>query len=278
MSKTLYEVIGVNQNANTKDIESKCIELGKKYHPSSNPDDLDAAIIYKEVMLAYSTLRDSGRRAQYDATIKNNQSSTQSRDNLSKSSANQDSNSKPNVAKREVSLSLAVAVIFVPYIASWLLLRKGYSQKARVLGFGWLVVVVLICTSINNKSVETGTPAEIQARREVREGVERQNQQIAGFNEKQKSSANRVMGAWKGAVEEILIDPNSADFKDVVFVTAVSGTQFACGKVNSKNRLGGYTGYKRFITAGLKEYTFIDGEKDGFNEYWKQVCVEGSKF
>ena len=32
------------------------------------------------------------------------------------------------------------------------------------------------------------------------------------------------------------------------------------------------------ITAGLKEYTFIDGEKDGFNEYWKQVCVERLKF
>lgn len=278
MSKSLYEVIGVSQNAEVKEIEARCIELGKKYHPSTNPDDLDAAIIYKDVMLAYATLRDSGRRAQYDATLRTSQPYTQSSGNGGKSSANQDSNSKPYVAKREVSLLLAVAVIFVPYIASWFLLRKGYSQKAKVLGMGWLIVVVLIYGSTNNKPVETGTPAEIQARREIREGVERQKQQIAGFNERQKSSANRVMGAWKGAVEEILIDPNSADFKDVVFVTAVSGTQFACGKVNSKNRLGGYTGYKRFITAGLKEYTFIDGEKDGFNEYWRQVCVQGIKY
>ena len=62
------------------------------------------------------------------------------------------------------------------------------------------------------------------------------------------------------------------------FVLTVNRTPFACGEVNSKNRLGGYNGYKRFITAGLKEYTFIKVEKDGFNEYWKQVCVERLKF
>lgn len=157
MSKSLYEVIGVSPNADVKEIEARCIELGKKYHPKSNPDDLDAAIIYKEVMLAYSTLRDSGRRAQYDATIKTSQPYTQPRDNTYKSSVNQDQNSKPYVAKRKVSLLLAVAVIFVPYIASWFLLRKGYSQTAKVLGMGWLIIVIFIYGSMSNKPVETGT-------------------------------------------------------------------------------------------------------------------------
>lgn len=71
MSRTLYEIIGVNSNADVKEIEQKCLELGKKYNPRANPDDLDAAIIYKEIMTAYATLRDPAKRSAYDTSIKN---------------------------------------------------------------------------------------------------------------------------------------------------------------------------------------------------------------
>ena len=71
MNETLYEVIGVRPNAENKEIEQKCLELGKKYHPKNNPDDLDAAIIYKDVITAYDTLRNPAKRAAYDANLKN---------------------------------------------------------------------------------------------------------------------------------------------------------------------------------------------------------------
>ena len=97
------------------------------------------------------------------------------------------------------------------------------------------------------------------------------------FEKEQRNASSRVMGAWKGAVEEVLVDPDSANFKDVIFVKDISGTAFACGEVNSKNQLGGYTGYKGFITAGLKDYTFIEGSTKGFSKYWNEICVRGSR-
>lgn len=40
--------------------------------------------------------------------------------------------------KREVSLGLRLAIFLVPYFSVWLLLKEGYSTRARVLGFAWL--------------------------------------------------------------------------------------------------------------------------------------------
>ena len=69
MSKSLYEIIGVNRDADTKIIEAKCLELGKQYNPKINPDDLEAAIIYKEILTAYVVLRNPIKRAEYDASL-----------------------------------------------------------------------------------------------------------------------------------------------------------------------------------------------------------------
>jgi hypothetical protein len=42
-------------------------------------------------------------------------------------------------------------------------------------------------------------------------------------------------------VRSALIDPDSAEFRDVVV-----GRTSACGEVNSRNRMGGYTGFQKF--------------------------------
>ncbi len=69
MSKTLYEIIGVSRDADTKTIGTRCLELGKQYNPKNNPDDLEAAIIYKDILTAYAVLRDPVKRAEYDANL-----------------------------------------------------------------------------------------------------------------------------------------------------------------------------------------------------------------
>lgn len=43
-----------------------------------------------------------------------------------------------------VSPLLAVGIFFFPIIFSWFLLKEGYSRMARVLGFGWLAVCMVI--------------------------------------------------------------------------------------------------------------------------------------
>lgn len=46
--------------------------------------------------------------------------------------------------KRTVGFLLGVGITFLPVIFSWFLLRKGYSTFARIVGFAWLVVVVVM--------------------------------------------------------------------------------------------------------------------------------------
>lgn len=265
MSKSLYEVIGVNPDADVKQIEAKCLELGKKYHPKINPDDLDAAIIYKDVMTAYTTLRDPTKRASYDASIKSNSSVKQSpsKEPMPTLAA------KVETKLREVNVYLAGAIVVFPHVFSWFLLRKGYSTKARMFSFGWMVIWLLIFNAYQNITPEEH--AAMAAKREARKVAE-QNAEEAEANSNE-GLKRRIMSTWKGAINEVLIDPDSAKFKDVVYVMSNNRIPFACGEVNSKNSFGGYTGYKSFITAGLKEYTFLEGETKGFNKLWNEYCA-----
>ena len=66
--------------------------------------------------------------------------------------------SGPENAPRKVSLLLGIGILFVPLIFAWLLLRKGYSEKARIIGFGWMGVL-LIATSLS-KAPSTATKSE----------------------------------------------------------------------------------------------------------------------
>lgn len=67
-------------------------------------------------------------------------------------------------------------------------------------------------------------------------------------------------------VKELLIDPFSAKFRN---------QEGRCGEVNSKNELGAYTGYKRYVlsTSGV----ILEGEPTlaygAFDEAWKRICV-----
>jgi len=42
---------------------------------------------------------------------------------------------------RQVSFLLAAGIFWLPFIFAWFTLRKGYSTKARLISFAWLVVV-----------------------------------------------------------------------------------------------------------------------------------------
>ena len=45
-----------------------------------------------------------------------------------------------------------------------------------------------------------------------------------------------------------------------------------CGEVNSKNSLGGYVGYQRFVSAGKAELTFLEEEAADFSGVWNRFC------
>lgn len=81
-------------------------------------------------------------------------------------------------------------------------------------------------------------------------------------------NVQREVPAIRRHLDEQLIDYPSARFRDV-FVSAnpqaeaEGGTVggYLCGFINSKNRMGGYTGWKRFLASEIGVY--VEGDTMG---------------
>ncbi len=67
MSKRdFYEVLGVDRQADDKELKSAFRKMAKKYHPDANRGDPSAEVKFKEVGEAYEALKDPQSRAAYD--------------------------------------------------------------------------------------------------------------------------------------------------------------------------------------------------------------------
>ncbi|KAM7514523.1 hypothetical protein LguiA_004106 [Lonicera macranthoides] len=70
-----YEVLGVSKDASRDEIKKAFHALAKKYHPDTNKNNASAKRKFQELRDAYETLRDSGKRAQYDRMKESGRSS-----------------------------------------------------------------------------------------------------------------------------------------------------------------------------------------------------------
>lgn len=61
-----YEILGVDRNADEKEIKKAFRRLARKYHPDVNPGDKSAEQKFKEINEAYEVLSDPKKRADYD--------------------------------------------------------------------------------------------------------------------------------------------------------------------------------------------------------------------
>src|SRR5438128_2566967 len=64
--RDLYEVLGVDRQANASDLKKAYYKLAKQYHPDHNPNDKAAEEKFKEASAAYQVLSDDDQRARYD--------------------------------------------------------------------------------------------------------------------------------------------------------------------------------------------------------------------
>ena len=67
----------------------------------------------------------------------------------------------------------------------------------------------------------------------------------------------------KDVVLSVLSDPDSAQFRNI---------NGRCGEVNSKNRMGGYTGFDKFVVIGEKVY--FESKEANLQVFWKNACPE----
>ena len=64
--KDYYKILGVDKNADEKEIKKAYRKLARQYHPDVNPDNKDAEARFKEANEAYEVLGDAEKRQKYD--------------------------------------------------------------------------------------------------------------------------------------------------------------------------------------------------------------------
>jgi curved DNA-binding protein len=66
MAKSLYETLGLSENANASEIKKAYRQKAKEYHPDTNPNNPEAEEKFKEINAAYEILSDPEKKSQYD--------------------------------------------------------------------------------------------------------------------------------------------------------------------------------------------------------------------
>src|SRR5438093_1141970 len=66
MPSDFYEVLGITRDATDDEIKKAYRRLARQYHPDANDGDPAAEARFKEISVAYDTLRDPEKRRRYD--------------------------------------------------------------------------------------------------------------------------------------------------------------------------------------------------------------------
>nr|DAX92973.1 MAG TPA: protein of unknown function (DUF3552) [Caudoviricetes sp.] len=139
------------------------------------------------------------------------------------------------------------------------------------------VVAILIAAAVgqaylNNQKkeeIKKAYEAKIAAENEAKRQAEMKKEQLRLKSEKEEAE---LLERAKEAVKNMLKDPDSAKFKDLIAgQVSKDKKKHVCGMVNSKNSMGGYVGYKGFVYFDGETYAFLEDDSMG-KEVFDLAC------
>lgn len=150
-----------------------------------------------------------------------------------------------------------------------------------------MIAEALIVIALSGPSQQSGVGAEIaDLQRRARAVASGEYQARARQQEAQAPvvlvTAADYRNAARRAVIELLRDPSSASFRNVIWSRTPNGGGYFCGEVNARNTFGGMSGFIRFqafASPSGETRAEIDDE-DGlvgayFAETWHRDCRAG---
>lgn len=158
-----------------------------------------------------------------------------------------------NPVLKKVSFGLLIGIIFLPIIFVWTLLKDGYSNKARVIGFIWLAIATLI--TISNMANSDKTSESIAKTNVASVPVEQPNIPSGNNNViAVKQTAN--IGYFDITVNACLIK-NSLYFSEYDKLGPEEGAKFVVVDLSLKNT----SKESRMMFEGELELIGNDGQK-----------------
>ncbi len=148
---------------------------------------------------------------------------------------------------------------------------------------GILAVAVAVLALFGSKLVARSEPVPAAAPSTAVTALAKQGQEFAAPQsepERPVSAAEKKVQQekWFGAetivaaeraVRRELKEPDSAQFKDVRATYTEEFGVVACGRVNAKSELGGYRGFRRFVSSGKS--VILEG-RDNIADAWLGAC------
>lgn len=179
------------------------------------------------------------------------------------------------VTNRSVGFWLGLGIFLVPFIFVWFLLRQGHSTTSRVIGFGWLALI-LVGMSSSDRSVSTptaatssqGQPAKVVAPAEPL--IEVSAEQLAQAYSRNTVAADQQFKGKRFKVTGVVESINTDIFGDP-YVTLRGGVnpfmqpQFELDKA--------YSDYAARLSQGMRITLTCTGRGDVAKTPMAKACV-----
>lgn len=144
---------------------------------------------------------------------------------------------KPNVnapaKERSVGILLGIGILFIPFIFAWFTLRKGHSNKSKIISFVWMVLSFVIVSSQDDTNLSSSNasssapisaPAEKVMQINIREILSAYEGNEIGADNKYKDKIIQVTG---------IISSVKKDVMDNLYVTLGTGAQFEIPEIQA---------------------------------------------